>query len=401
MKFLFSHRNFPAQFRHIMIELAKDSKNEIIFITGTENNNEIQGVKKFIYKTKRKVTSDCHRYLKQYEDAIIHGQAAAEVAIALKKKGFVPDVMYVHAWGNSMFLKDIFPETPLVNFCEWYYNAHNSDLDFVNKDISYNKLALTRCRNAQIALDMIACDKGIAPTEWQKSQFPKDFHNKIEVIHDGIDTDYFIPNSDAILKIPDSNIELSAKDEVVTYATRGMEPYRGFPQFMEMAEKLLKRRPNVHIVVGGQDRVCYGAPLPEGTYKELMLKKLDLDMSRVHFTGGLPYGEYKKLLQISSAHVYSTYPFVLSWSMLEAMSTACCIVGSKTPPVEEVIQDNKNGFLVDFFDIEGLVDKVEYVLNNQEKVLTIRENARKTVIEKYDLKKLLPQHISIIKSLIR
>ena len=168
---------------------------------------------------------------------------------------------------------------------------------------------------------------------------------------------------------------------------------------MEMAEKLLKRRPNVHIVIGGQDRVCYGALPPEGTYKELMLKKLDLDMSRVHFTGGLPYGEYKKLLQISSAHVYLTYPFVLSWSMLEAMSTACCIVGSKTAPVEEVIQDNKNGFLVDFFDIDSLVDKVEYVLNNQEKVLTIRENARKTVVEKYDLKKLLPQHINIIKSL--
>ena len=399
MKFLFSHRNFPAQFRHIMIELAKDSKNEIIFITGTKNDVQIRGIKKFVYKPKREVAEDCHRYLRNYEDNVIHGQAAAEVAIALKKKGFVPDVMYVHAWGNSMFLKDIFPETPLVNFCEWYYNAHNSDIDFINKDISYDKLAMTRCRNAQIALDMIACDKGIAPTEWQKSQFPKDFNNKIEVIHDGIDTDYFIPNSDAILKIPNSNIELSAKDEVVTYATRGMEPYRGFPQFMEMAEKLLKRRPNVHIVIGGQDRVCYGALPPEGTYKELMLKKLDLDMSRVHFTGGLPYGEYKKLLQISSAHVYLTYPFVLSWSMLEAMSTACCIVGSKTAPVEEVIQDNKNGFLVDFFDIDSLVDKVEYVLNNQEKVLTIRENARKTVVEKYDLKKLLPQHINIIKSL--
>lgn len=151
---------------------------------------------------------------------------------------------------------------------------------------------------------------------------------------------------------------------------------------MQMAEKLLKKRPNVHIVIGGEDRVCYGAKLANGTFKELMLKKLDLDMSRVHFTGGLPYGEYKKLLQISSAHVYLTYPFVLSWSLLEAMSTGCCIVVSSTSPVVEVMKDKENGLLVDFFDVDEMADTVEYVLDNQEKLQIIRDNARKTVVEK-------------------
>lgn len=398
MKFLFSHRNFPAQFRHILIELGKDPSNEIIFITGTKNNNEIQGVKKLVYKTKRKVPDDCHRYLKQYENAIIHGQAAAEIAIGLRKSGFVPDVIYAHPWGNSMFFKDIFPQSPLINFCEWYYNIKNTDIDFVDKTITEDKKAMTRCRNSQLALDMLACDKGIAPTQWQKLQFPEELHNKIEVIHDGIDTDYFIPNNDAILKIPDTNLELSAKKKIVTYATRGMEPYRGFPQFMEMAEQLLKKCPDVHIVIGGEDRVCYGTKLKKGTFKEMMLQKLDLDMSRVHFTGALPYGEYKKLLQISSVHVYLTFPFVLSWSMLEAMSSGCCLVASKTAPVEEVIKDNQNGFLVDFFDINELLDKVEFVLNNQDKVKIIRQNARQTIIDKYDLKKLLPKHIELIKN---
>ena len=257
---------------------------------------------------------------------------------------------------------------------------------------------MTRCRNAQIALDMLACDKGISPTYWQKSQFPKDLQHKIEVLHDGIDTDYFVPNPDAVLKIPNSNIELSTKDEVITYATRGMEPYRGFPQFMEMTEKLLKKRPRVHVVIGGEDRVCYGAKLAKGTYKEIMLNKLNLDMSRVHFTGSLPYIEYKKLLQISSAHVYLTYPFVLSWSILEAMSCGCCIIGSQTAPVEEVIKDNENGLLVDFFDIEALVSKIEYTLDNQDKVSILRENARKTIVDNYDLKKMLPKHIEIIKN---
>lgn len=398
MKFLFSHRNFPAQFRHVLIELSKDSNNEIVFITGTENDTQIRGVKKLLYKTKREVPKDCHRYLRLYEDAIIHGQAAAEVAIALKKSGFVPDIIYAHPWGNSTFFKDIFPKSYLINFCEWYYNSQNSDVDFIDKQVPYDRLAMTRCRNAQIALDMLACDKGISPTYWQKSQFPKDLQHKIEVLHDGIDTDYFVPNPDAVLKIPNSNIELSTKDEVITYATRGMEPYRGFPQFMEMTEKLLKKRPRVHVVIGGEDRVCYGAKLAKGTYKEIMLNKLNLDMSRVHFTGSLPYIEYKKLLQISSAHVYLTYPFVLSWSILEAMSCGCCIIGSQTAPVEEVIKDNENGLLVDFFDIEALVSKIEYTLDNQDKVSILRENARKTIVDNYDLKKMLPKHIEIIKN---
>lgn len=401
MKFLFSHRNFPAQFRHILIELSKDPSNEIVFITGTKNDVQFPRVKKYEYKLKREVPENCHRYLRGFEESVIHGQSAAEVAIGLKRKGFKPDVIYAHPWGNSLYFKDIFPDTPLINFCEWYYKAENSDIDFSGEKINEDRKAKTRTMNAQLLLDMIACDKGICPTHWQKSQFPKDFHHKIEVLHDGIDTDYFTPNPDAVLKIPNTDIELTAKDEVVTYATRGMEPYRGFPQFMEAAEKLLKRRPNVHIVIGGEDRVCYGAKLAKGSYKQMMLDKLDLDMSRVHFTGGLPYMEYKKLLQISSAHVYLTYPFVLSWSMLEAMSCGCCIIGSKTPPVEEVIKDGENGILVDFFDVDALTDRVSYVLDNKDKIQDIRQNARNTIIDKYNLKKLLPKHIKIITTMAK
>lgn len=398
MKFLFSHRNFPAQFRHILIELSKDPSNEIVFITGTKNDVQIPRVRKIEYKLKREVPDNCHRYLRGFEESVIHGQAAAEMAIGLKKRGFKPDIIYAHPWGNSLYFKDIFPDTPLINFCEWYYDTNSSEIGFCGDQISDDKRAKTRTMNAQLLLDMVSCDKGICPTNWQKSQFPKEFHNKIEVLHDGIDTGYFLPNPDAVLKIPNSNLQLTYNDEVVTYATRGMEPYRGFPQFMEMAEKLLKKRPNVHIVIAGEERICYGAKLAKGSYKQIMLDKLDLDMSRVHFTGSLPYGEYKKLLQISSAHVYLTYPFVLSWSMLEAMSCGCCIVGSNTPPVEEVIKDGENGVLTDFFNIDELLNRVEYVLDNQEKAKYLRENARTTIIERYDLKKLLPRHIEIIKS---
>lgn len=399
MKFLFAHRNFPAQFKHILIELAKNPSNEIIFITGTKNDIHIKGVKKLEYRLKRGVSETCHRYLRNLEECVNHGQAAAELAIALRNKGFKPDLIYAHPWGNSMFFKDVFPNVPMINYCEWYYNSDGADIGFAGEFVNDDKKAMCRCKNAQILIDLAACDKGICPTEWQKSQYPKEFHHKIEVIHDGIDTKYFVPNNETIFKIPNNNIELTTNDEVVTYATRGMEPYRGFPQFMEMAEKLLKRRPNTHVIIGGEDRVCYGAKLKEGTFKELMLKKLDLDMSRIHFAGALPYIEYKKLLQISSVHVYLTYPFVLSWSLLEAMSIGCCVVASKTTPVEEVIKDKKNGFLVDFYDIDALVNKVEYVLEHPDKVKKIRENARKTIVEKYDLHTLLPKVLDVLYSM--
>lgn len=245
MKFLFSHRNFPAQFRHILIELAKNPSNEIVFITGTPNAYTIKGVHKYVYKLKRQIPQNCHRYLRQFEDTVIHGQAAAETAIALRNSGFIPDVIYAHPWGNSMFLKEVFPETPFLTYAEWYYNPKDTDVDFIQKDLSVDALAFLKCRNAHLLLDLVSCNKGITPTYWQKSQIPQEFQHKIEVLHDGIDTDFFIPNQHALLKIPRTNIELSNKDEVITYATRGMEPYRGFPQFMEIAEILLKKKTSI------------------------------------------------------------------------------------------------------------------------------------------------------------
>lgn len=401
MKFLFSHRNFPAQFRHILFELSKDTSNEIAFITGTKNDINIKGVKKYLYHLKREVPKNCHRYLKSFEEAVIHGQSVAEVAISLKKQGFYPDVIYAHSWGNSMFLKDVFPNTPQLNYCEWYYNPTGADIGFDGEVLNEDKLALTKCKNAQLLIDLVNCDRGICPTQWQKQQIPSEFHNKIEVLHDGIDTEYFVPDQNAIFKIPNSNITLTANDEVVTYATRGMEPYRGFPQFMEIAEKLLKRRPNLHIVIGGEDRVCYSPKLVNTTYKELMLKKCDLDMDRVHFTGGLPYMEYKKLLQISSVHVYLTYPFILSWSLLEAMSSGCCVVTSDTAPVREVIKNNYNGVLVDFYDIDKFVNTIDSLLNDSITSQKLKQKARNTILSSYNLKSLLPKHIMILKNLSR
>lgn len=248
-------------------------------------------------------------------------------------------------------------------------------------------------------MDLGHCDWGISPTYWQRSQFPEVFQPRITALHDGVDTDYFVPKPGAKLVLPDKNLDLSHVDELVTYVARGMEPYRGFPQFIETLGILLERRPNVHAVIVGENRVCYGKAAPQGTtYKDMMLEKVPLDMSRVHFTGGLPYGQYLQVIQASSVHVYLTRPFVLSWSMIEAMSTGCLVLGSDTEPVREVIEDGKNGLLVDFFSPAKIADRIEEVLDHPDRYAELRRNARQTVLDRYCHAKLLPQHIKLMEA---
>lgn len=398
MNILFLHRNFPAQFRHISAALAQDPKNKVVFITNNDKLN-LPNIHKVFYKPKREVPKNCHRYLKFYEESIIHAQATAEAALALKNQGFKPDIIYGHTWGQTMFMKDVFPEVPLLCYFEWFYNAVGGDMGFDGKELNIDELAKLRCKNSHLLVDLYTCDVGICPTKWQHNQFPQKFQDKIKVLHDGVDTDFCKPDSDAKFLIKDKNLELTAKDEVITYATRGMEAYRGFPEFMRAVEKLLKKRPNLQVVIGGEDRVCYGPQIVGTTYKEMMLKELDLDLERVHFVGGLPFNEYVNLLQITSAHVYLTYPFVLSWSLLDAMACGCPIVASNTSPVLEVMKDNHNGLLFDFFNIDEQVEKIEYALDNKDKMEELRHNARKTIVDNYALKDLLPQHIEYIEKL--
>lgn len=400
MNIIFLHRSFPAQFKYIAHELAQDPNNNVVFITNSETF-EIEGITKFIY-TPKAVELDSIDYLGGYKSAVEHGKAAAEVALLLKQNGFKPDVIYGHSgWGPTLFMKDVFPDVPLICYFEWFANADGADTGFGGVEISQIQREGVRCSNAQILMDFCSCDAGISPTNWQKQQFPKEFYDKIKVIHDGVETDFYEPNENAKFLIEDKNLVLTSRDEVITYATRGMEPYRGFPQFMEAVEKLLKKRPNAHFLIAGEDKVFYRDPLEKGTYKELMLEKLDIDTSRVHFVGGLTYVDYLKLLQISSVHVYLTVPYVLSWSILDAMSAGCCIVSSDTASVREVIKDNYNGLLAGFYNIDEIVEKVEYALDNPQKMQEIRNNARKTILDKYALKDLLPQHIQYIENLIK
>jgi len=397
MKIILIHRNFPAQFRHLISRLLENPENEIFFITNNKQTPQYSGIKKIIYETTREVAQNTHHYLKFTEDCILHGQGVAKVLLELKKY-IKPDIIYSHAWGVDMFIKDIFPDVPLLCYYEWFYKAFGSDVDFAAKgNIPIDNQCRTRAKNAALLVSLVSSDYGITPTQWQLKQFPKIFHPKITVLHDGINTEVFCPNPDKKLTIPSLNLDLSDAKEIITYATRGMEPYRGFPEFMEAAYIIQKRRPQCHIVVAGEDRVCYGSSRTDGlTYKQYILNKFPFDNSRLHFTGSLPYNEYISLLQCSNAHVYLTYPFVLSWSVLEAMSCACTVIASDTQPIREVIQAGVNGFLVSFYSPNKLADKLAEILDNKGNLQHIKDNARNFVIQNYNSNILLSRHIELL-----
>ena len=245
MNILFMHRNFPAQFRYLMRELAKNKKNKVVFVTNNQDTPTRDGVLKVAYKLKRNVPANCHRYTRFFEESINHGQAAAETLFWLKKLKFYPDIIIGHSWGSSLFVKEVFPDVPYIAYVEWYYNYVNSSVDFGEKTVDVDKKASLRCRNAHLLMDLVDSDCVWCPTQWQKAQIPREFWDKVIVLHEGIDTSLCCPDPNAEFVIPEKQLKLASKDEILTYITRGMEEYRGFPQFMEAVSVLQKQRPNL------------------------------------------------------------------------------------------------------------------------------------------------------------
>jgi len=405
VKILFVHQNFPGQYLHLARYFGAAPGNEVVFVT-QRKDTEIPGVKKVVYKPRRTASPQVHHYLRESEGAVLNAQEVARVAMDLRNGGFEPDVMLGHnGWGEIWYLKDIFPKAPLIGYFEFFYRLHGADVGFDPADpITPDSAPRLRTKNLGNLLALDTADLGQCPTEWQKSVYPKRYHSILNVIHEGIDTTAVKPDPAARLILADAKVELSAGDEIVTYVARNLEPYRGFPSFMRSLPRILSARPNARVVIVGGDEVSYGARLPEGqTFRQLMLNELGdaLDLSRVHFLGKIPYQAFVKVLQVSRVHVYLTYPFVLSWSMLEAMSAGCLIVGSKTQPVEEVLHQGGNGLFVDFFSPQDIAERVIEALEDRRAFGSLRTNARQTIIERYDLRTIcLPAHLRLLRSLV-
>lgn len=406
MKVLFVHQNFPGQYRHVAAALAEDTNNEVLALGESKNLGRLQHprITEVGYASPEGAGTKTHHYIHQFEASVRRGQQVVRAASQLKKQGFEPDIICCHpSWGEGLYLKDIWPDAVLLYFFEFFYHAEGRDTAFDPEfPLSKDGVLKTRTRNAVHLLSLNVADWGISPTYWQHDSMPKEYRNNISVIFDGVDTDIACPAPHSTLKL-NNDFNLTNDDEVITFVSRNLEPYRGYHIFIRALPKLMQERPNAHIVIVGDDGVSYGSKPPKGeTYKQHYLDEVkeQIDMSRIHFLGHVSYNQFLDVLRISSIHVYLTYPFVLSWSMIEAMSIGCTVVASDTPPVREVIDHEKNGLLFDFFDPEALVEQVCCALDRPELASRLGQAARQTAVKKYDLKRVcLPQQLALIKTL--
>jgi glycosyltransferase involved in cell wall biosynthesis len=406
MRFLFIHQNFPGQFRHVAGALAARG-HEVVALGVNKPPEPVAGVRHVLYReAARRAGRSAHPLagaLSELAEKATRGEAAARAMLALQAGGFEPDVVVAHSgWGEAFFVKDVFPRARQVVYAEYFYGGEGGDSGF---DPEFSRPSLdaserVRLRNTHLLHALSACDVALAPTQFQKSRHPAWSHERIRVVHEGIDTQRFRPDPKASVQLKAAGVALRPGDEVVTFAVRHLEPYRGYHIFMRALPLLQQRRPQARVVLVGGDGSSYSAQPPAGrTWKDIFLAEVAarLDMSRVHFVGRVPHPVLTQLMQVSAVHVYLTYPFVLSWSLLEAMSVGCLVVASDTEPVREVIEDGRNGLLTGFFDVEALAHRIADTLARRDELRPLRAAARQTIASRYDLAThCLPQQLALL-----
>jgi glycosyltransferase involved in cell wall biosynthesis len=317
----------------------------------------------------------------------------------LVAQGFRPDIVIGHnGWGETLFVKDVLPTTPLLSYFEFYYRWQGADTNFDPEfPLGFDDRLRIRAKNAVNLLGLETADWGLSATRWQRSLYPAWAQRRISVLHEGIDTRRIAPNPRAAFELPNGR-RLTPADRVVTYVSRNLEPYRGFHTFARSLPRLLEGDRDAVVVVVGGNGVSYGSqPKEDAGYLAQLMREIRINWDRVWFLGQVEYQDYLRLLQISSAHVYLTYPFVLSWSALEAMSAGCLVIGSDTAPVAELIQHERNGCLVDFFDSDALAKRVLWALDRPGGADRMRANARATIVGSFDFEtQIRPKFLALI-----
>ena len=417
MNILFIHQNFPGQFKYLAPALVQQGHRVVAMTLQKTDAKTWQGVQMVRYKTVRGTTPQIHPWVTDFETKIIRAEACFRAALQMKSQGFQPDVIVAHyGWGESLFLKDVWPHAKLGLYCEFFYHPQGADVGFDPEfpATDEGEVCRLRLKNLNNLLHFEVADAGISPTQWQASTFPEAFRKKITVVHDGIDTQAVAPNPAVSLTLKKSDgqdLHLHKSDEIITFVNRNLEPYRGYHSFMRALPDLLKQRPKACILMVGADDVSYGARPEKEKYgtdkwKDVFINEVrplisDDDWSRVHFLGHVPYQYFIPLLQLSSVHVYLTYPFVLSWSLLEAMSAGCAIVASNTQPLHEAIQHNGTGMLVEFFSPKEITESICKLMEAPLERARLGLNARQFAIEQYDLQTIcLPKQLKWVEDLI-
>ncbi len=403
MNVLFVHPNFPGQFRRLAIALNKEQDVQV-YTLGDESwmpTFDLPGATRLSYPAPEPAGSETHPYIQGFEAGVRRGQQVVRTLLPHKHQGFEPDVIYVHpGWGDSLYLKDIFPNTIIIGLFEYYYRSRGADCGFDPEfPLTFNDLFRVRTMNTLQHYALEGCDIRLSPTAWQKSRYPVAYQQQLECLHEGIDTEYIRPDPVATFTLP-NGVVVKAGDEVLTYISRSLEPYRGFHCLMRALPGIMRNRPNCHVIIVGQDESHYGpTPRHAESWRVQYINELDgqFDAERLHFMGTLTFGDYLKVLQVSRVHVYLTYPFILSWSMLEAMSAGCLVLGSDIPTVQEAITHGHNGILFPFFDTDALVSMATDALAQPHKYDSLRETARLTIQTRYDFNSVIyPHHLALL-----
>lgn len=407
MNILFIHQNFPGQFKHLAPALARRGHNVVAMTMQKPEATTWQGVTLVPYSPGRGSTPGIHPWIIDFETKTIRAEACFRAALHIKTAGFYPDIIIAHhGWGESLFVKEIWPKAKLGIYCEFFYHAHGTDVDFDPEFALHDpgEPCRQRLKNLNNILHFDIADAGISPTHWQASTFPQPFRSKITVIHDGIDTRVAAPDPQASLTL--GTMKLTRQDEIITFVNRNLEPYRGYHIFMRALPAIMQQRPHARILIVGGSGLSYGSgPAGGGSWKDVFTAEVRpqiaaADWKRIHFLGNIPYQHFIPLLQLSTVHVYLTYPFVLSWSLLEAMSAGCAIVASNTQPVHEAIAHDQTGRLVDFFDVSALVQETCSLLDDPKARQRLGHNARHFAQANYDVHTVcLPKQIQWVEKI--
>ena len=407
MKLLFVHQNMPGQYRELVQWLAARGDHQIYFLTQRKNAPSIPGVETRKYVPHRVSTKDSYGLSKVWEDATGAGFGAAMAARQMEvNEGFKPDIVIGHVgWGELTFFKQVWADVPIIGFFEYYYNITGGTVGYdPSEPVSEHAPFLMQARNAVPLANIETVDQGHSPTRWQRDRFPKGFHDRMYVCHDGIRTDKLLPNPKVKLGLGRLGRDLTRDDEIITYVARNLEKTRGFHTLMRALPRILRERPTARVLIVGGNDASYGGKSkhPGGLRAEMEAEVgKDVDWDRVHFLGQVPYLEYQRLIQISRCHIYLSMPFVLSWSLLESMSMGATVVASDVESVREAITHGKNGLLVDFFDADALAAQVIEVVSRPRDFAHIAKAARAHVVENYDfLTRCLPEHIAQINALV-
>lgn len=406
MKLLFVHQNFPGQFLHLAPEMQRRGHDVRAICDAAHKAKGPVPLLPYTFKAEP-VDPAAARLGRTYTVTSDRGVVVARHCRRLRAQGYVPDVIFGHSgWGETLFLKEVWPEAKLLVYSEFYYRGRGADSDFDPEFQSsgFDQVMIAQGRAAYQAQALVHADLGLSPTEWQASTHPPLLRRQIEVIFDGVDCDRLAPNPEARFTLPNGRV-LRVGDEVVTFVNRNLEPYRGYHIFMRALPEVLAARPEAQVVIVGGDDISYGQPPKQGgKWKDVILDEVKdrLDLARVHFTGKVPYADLVNLLHTSRVHAYLTYPFVLSWSMVETMAAGTLVIGSRTAPVQEMIEDGVTGKLVDFFDVQGWSAALIDALARPEAYVGLRQAARARVRDRYDLRSVcLPKQIDLLTRLER